>query len=59
MAKRRVSDGTNDGWHVLKVEARAKEFPEATMFQLIGAVPGGGTVFWDGFEVYSVMDVGE
>jgi hypothetical protein len=59
VAKRRVSDGTNDGWHVLKVEARAKEFPEATKFQLIAAVHGGGTVFWDDFEVYSVPDVGE
>jgi hypothetical protein len=57
VAKRRVSDGTNDGWHVLKVEARAEQFPQATKFQLIAAVHGGGTVFWDDFEVYSVADV--
>jgi hypothetical protein len=59
VAKRRVSDGTNDGWHLLKVESRAEDFPQATQFQLIAAVHGGGTVFWDDFELYSSTDVGK
>ncbi len=57
VAKRRISDGTNDGWHLLKVESRAEDFPLTTQFQLIAAVHGGGTVFWDDFELYSVTDL--
>lgn len=59
VAVRRARDDSKEGWQLLKVESRAEAFPHATRFQLIAAVRGGGTVFWDDFELFSSTDVGK
>ena len=59
VAVRRARDDSKEDWVLLKVESRAEAFPQATRFQLIAAVRGGGTVFWDDFELFSTTDVGK
>lgn len=55
---RRAGDDSKEDWVLLKVESRAETFPKATRFQMIAAVRGGGTVFWDDFELFSTTDLG-
>lgn len=40
-----------DGWKLLAVEGTADLYPKATSFQLVAAVRGGGTVYWDDFDL--------
>jgi hypothetical protein len=52
------TDNPKEGWHLLKVEGSVERFPKATTFQMIGAIHGGGTAFWDDFEVDSTVKSG-
>lgn len=49
-------DNPKEGWHLLKTDATGSAYSEANQFQLIGGVHGGGTVFWDDFELTSSTD---